>query len=157
MGDGRYLILDEAHRTEALRRLGCRRLVVQGVDAAVVTLDGWDHIVPEGAWLAALRRRGDLRWADGTRGEGGEETPVATLTFSDGRVWCVYAAADGPDARLAAWHAVVDAYSRVERVRRVPRAEEVALEPGFVRWRFPLLRFEEITALAARGRVMPRG
>jgi hypothetical protein len=54
-GDG-LVVLDGATRTEALRRLGVRHLVVQIVDATEVVLETWHHVIRDGRPTAVIDR-----------------------------------------------------------------------------------------------------
>lgn len=61
MKDGRYLILDGAHRTCSLQKLGCLRSVVQLVHDDFFQLESWHHVVPTGDWLDRLLQDTSLR------------------------------------------------------------------------------------------------
>src|SRR5512142_2381032 len=59
--DGKYIVLDGATRTTALKRIRCRDIVVQIVDydAPGVVLETWNHLLldlPEDDLFAALAR-----------------------------------------------------------------------------------------------------
>jgi hypothetical protein len=62
------VVLDGATRTEALRRLGVRHVVVQIVDATQVALETWHHVIRGGRPTAVMDRiasRPGIMLADG--------------------------------------------------------------------------------------------
>ncbi|MFD2171874.1 ParB N-terminal domain-containing protein [Tumebacillus lipolyticus] len=155
MRDGRYLILDGAHRTCSLQKLGCLRSVVQLVNADFFQLEAWHHVVPDGAWLQELLTDPDLRI---------EAIPlsapaVASLVNGEGKELFFYAAKEvnDPSARLRAWHRVVTSYSQNYAVKRVACGEVERPEAGSVLMRYPATTLEELDALVSCGQVMPAG
>lgn len=101
----KYMVLDGANRTTALRLLGCRDALVQVVDYASpdVVLDTWDHLIAEmrGEHLLDQVRDigGDLRLVEMTVDKIDDlltrrEILCAITTMGDARTWAVR---QGPD------------------------------------------------------------
>lgn len=155
MADGRFLILDGAHRTQALRELGCRRIPVQVAARSALTVDAWEHMVPAGPWLEPLRRDPALRWAPA----GGASDPIAEVLDPEGTPGCVYPAGGGTGllSRLPAWHRLVSAYAQHQSILRLPRGSRQRPDPGWVLFRYPSCRLQEVEEVAMAGQVMPPG
>lgn len=154
MQDGRYLILDGAHRTAALQKLGCHRIPLQVVTDADYQLEAWAHVVPSGAWLNELLQSGAFLC---TNEQGGEQ--IATILHADGTKTYVTAkqAGAGSAHLLALWHRIVQSYSSSYPVRRIPQGLEVLPEKGMVCLRYRPYTIEEIEAIVTHGHVMPAG
>jgi L-serine kinase (ATP) / ParB family transcriptional regulator, heme-responsive regulator len=155
MKDGRYLILDGAHRTAALRQMGCRWIPVQVVDPADFRLEAWDHLVPMGTWLYGLLHDAHLRWEAERR----HKQLVAEVMYPSGKRLYLYAREKSHDRseKLHAWHRIVSAYSRKYAVQRVARGSVSLPEEGTVCLRYPVCTIEEIEKIVASGQVMPAG
>ncbi|MSS70887.1 MAG: hypothetical protein EXS64_05295 [Candidatus Latescibacteria bacterium] len=104
-GGKKYMVLDGANRTTALRLLGCRDALVQIVDYASpdVVLDTWDHLIaemPGDPFLDQIRGiGGDLRLTEMTVDKiddllAKREILCAITTVHDGRTWAVRQGAD---------------------------------------------------------------
>lgn len=155
MKDGRYLILDGAHRTEAMREIGCRWLPVQLVDETEFQLEAWDHIVPAGTWLYGLLNDSSLSWASEMR----DSRQVAEVVYLNGKRLYLYPREnqDGLVERLRVWHRLVGGYSSKYAVQRIASGREVSLEEGTVCLRYPVHTMEEIEEIVASGQLMPAG
>ncbi|MCP3143654.1 ParB N-terminal domain-containing protein [Pyxidicoccus xibeiensis] len=156
MADGRALILDGAHRTQALRELGCVRLPVQWVEPRAFSLEAWTHLVPKGPWLTELRRNPSLRWSQAVECAG---RLLAEVVDDAGVRHPVHAATPERDilSILPAWQRVVEAYTGTGAVRRVPDGAVHHPEPGMVLLRYPACPLEEVEAVVSAGRRMPPG
>lgn len=156
MEDGRYLILDGAHRTAALRQIGCRWIPVQVVDRGDFQLEAWDHIVPMGTWVYGLLNDSSLCW-ETERKESGN---VAELIYSNGKRLFLYPRENPNELyeKLKAWHRIVGAYSSKYAVRRIAQGSSVPLpDEGTVCLRYPVYTIDEIENIVASGQVMPAG
>ncbi|TCP55764.1 hypothetical protein EV586_103418 [Tumebacillus sp. BK434] len=175
MKDGRYLILDGAHRTCSLQKLGCLRSVVQVVHDDYFQLESWHHIVPTGAWVDQLLEDPLLRiecaplqiaapaapaasLASGSAAFSAVQ-PVATLVVATGTEHFIYPATDvdDPSARLNAWHQIVTSYCRDHSVQRIAAGEVAVPSHGQVLLRYPATTVEELDALVTANQVMPAG
>ncbi|MGN7470604.1 ParB N-terminal domain-containing protein [Brevibacillus sp. SAFN-007a] len=156
MQDGRYLILDGAHRTAALQKIGCRRIPVQVVTDADYQLEAWAHLVPLGPWLNGLNQNDSFLWKDEHQGE--QET-VATVIYADGKERYVTASRKGIGSMpmLKLWHQIVQSYSSAYPVRRIPQGMKVLPEEGTVCLRYRPYSMEEIEEVVRQGHVMPAG
>lgn len=156
MKDGRYLILDGAHRTCSLQKLGCLRSVVQLVHDDFFQLESWHHVVPEGSWLTGLMQDPTLQFEPAPR-DGCD--PIATVVDSEGMSFFLYpaTAADDPSSRLNAWHQIVTSYCRDHSVQRIAAGEVTIPSPGHVLLRYPATTVEQLDALVTANQVMPAG
>lgn len=155
MEDGRYLILDGAHRTAAMRELGCHWLPVQVVSVGEFRVEAWDHLVPMGSWLYGLLHDSSIWWQQ----EKLDRPHVAQVMYSNGKRLYLYALgsrAEG-DLRLRQWHRMVAAYNSKYRVQRVPQSIEALPEDGMVLLRYPSCTMDEIEQIVLSGQVMPAG
>ncbi|WP_139490118.1 ParB N-terminal domain-containing protein [Brevibacillus dissolubilis] len=160
MTDGRYLILDGAHRTAALQHLGSRYIPVQVVKQDELRLDAWEHIVAIGSWFHELKKHPELAWhttpIDGQR-------PIAEVINSSGETYYLYLKGheSGEQPHLSdtlrVWHSIVGSYSKTYAVLRRPRGTVQKSAEGTVCLRYPVYAVEELEQLVAQGHVMPAG
>ncbi len=96
--DGRYIVLDGATRTTALRRLNCRDLIVQIVDydAPGLVLESWNHLLldfPVEQLFSGLERIPHLRLQamsiDGAADALERRESIATILLPDSRVFAL--------------------------------------------------------------------
>jgi len=155
MRDGRYLILDGAHRTAALRHLKCRWIPVQVVEPADFRLEAWDHVVPIGPWIHKLRNELSLCWEANHSGK----PPVAEIIFSDGKSFFLYPNDKQDDLRntLDVWHRIVGSYSKSCTVQRKAQGSVLLPDEGTVCLRYPVYTIDEIEKIVTSGLVMPAG
>ncbi|MFD2371607.1 ParB N-terminal domain-containing protein [Brevibacillus sp. GCM10020057] len=155
MRDGRYLILDGAHRSAAMRQIGCRYLPVQVVDDSRYQLTAWDHLVPIGTWLYWLQHDAAFDW----QGEPLDIRHLAEMIYPSGKRLFVYPSGSDADtaASLSLWHRLVRAYSSKYPVKRVPQDLPDLPEEGMVRLCYPAFPIEHIEEIVAAGQVMPAG
>lgn len=151
-----FLIIDGAHRTMALQRLGYRRIPVQVVTEESFVLGMWEHLVPDGDWVRALQADERLRWE---REVWTEERWLAEVVMADGTRWKVYAqelAIDLP-GQLALWHEIVESYALRCYVNRQPMGTLAVPASGQVLVRFPGYSFQELERVLESGITLPAG
>lgn len=155
MKDGRYMILDGAHRTAALCHIGCRWIPVQVVEAEDFRLEAWDHIVPMGTWLYGLLHDSSLCW----KSEGKGSRMVAEVMYANGRRLYAHVKQHGDERTetLSAWHRIVGAYSSQYAVQRVSSGSVSLPEEGTVCLRYPACTIDDIENIVASGQAMPAG
>lgn len=167
VGDGRFVVLDGANRTSALKHLGYRDALVQVVDYGAVTLSTWHHLVVD---LAAqdvaigLGAVPELLVDEATL-----PAAQAALAASDAVAYAVY---DG--GACVTLHGGTDLLERAELLRRVVsvyngradihrvRATDLSgVEDHFDRVGalivFPEFRADDILALVRLGGALPSG
>lgn len=143
----KYLILDGAHRTAALKKLGCKRVPVQIVQPAHFQLFAWDHIVPLGEWLQQLYKIPNLTWSSEAPQD---DSLIATSVNANGTVH--YAFTDfiyTEEEKLDIWCQLVESYSQGHSVKRLPNGECLYPQEGFI-----LLRYSAYTLDTLKRRVL---
>ena len=142
------LLLDGAHRTTALRRLGVSRVAAQLVPAeeAGRELTGWTHAVAEQGAQARLAELADRAAA--------RPGPVVASIRTTGREAGVHADDDSPTALMAAFRLVAECYQVGPYARLT---EPLPPEPDRteVVWQVPDLA--TIVTIAATVGVLPAG
>ena len=151
MKDDRYMIIDGAHRTCALQRLGCRRIPLQVVDEQCFTLDSWGHVVQKGAWFDQLLLDSTLLW----QAERPQDLMLAEVTDAQGET--LFATPKQAGHHLKAWHRIVAAYSRDQAVARVADDTGLHLEPDQVLLKYPSCTLGYLEAVVRAGQVVPAG
>lgn len=156
MRDGRYLILDGAHRTCSLRKIGCLRSVVQVVEEGQFMLSAWNHLVTAGDWLQELAAHPMLLLTEEPLAAA---EPVAIILDSNGKSLHVYPSQDleEPQSRLEAWHRVVAAYSSDQAVQRIAQGDLQLPPEGSALIRYPVATLDELDRIVSSGQVMPAG
>lgn len=165
---GKYVVLDGATRTEALRWLRCPHVVVQLVNRDEVQLYTWNHAVLESAahvLLQRFRTLPDIQLVQTSFQELEEglnnRRYVAGLVAGEGMVYGVENTSEVQGNEVQILNRLVDAYmsqSQVERTlassweelrREYPDAALLVL--------FPEYTTEEIMSFVMRGQRMPAG
>lgn len=154
MRDGRYLVIDGAHRTGSLHCIGCQRVPLQVVEEGEFELEAWSHAVAVGEWLDGLMQDPFLRCTEQWAGE-----PIAEMEMADGTVRYFYPAerVDDPIVRLEAWHKVVTAYTEVQSVTRVAPSAPYLIRQGTVLMRYPACTLGQLEEVVMADHVMPAG
>ncbi|RAP26376.1 transcriptional regulator [Brevibacillus laterosporus] len=157
LSDGRYLILDGAHRTLALKKLQCSRAVVQMVHLDNCHLGAWNHLLPVGEWMSQLKNHAALYWSKESENQYG--APLAEFIEHDGNTSFVYSkAGDEKLTRLKDWHSIVDSYNNSFPVKRLPQDNGLQLPLlGEVLLRFPCYSLQQLEEIALAGHIMPAG
>ncbi|MGZ4654442.1 hypothetical protein [Oryzihumus sp.] len=140
-------LLDGAHRTTALRRLGVPRIAALVVPAAeAIALTGWTHAVTEQGAQARLAELADRAAA--------RPGPVVASIRTTGREAGVHADDDSPAALMAAFRLVAQCYQAGPYARLT---EPLPAEPDRteVVWQVPDLA--TIVTIAATVGVLPAG
>lgn len=169
--DGKYILLDGATRVTALKRIGCRDVVVQIVDYAApgLVLETWNHLlldVPQPEMFQSLQQLSDLRIEHTTR-RGAEtalarRTSIGALVFADDQVFSLHALGDAGLAEQAQLlNRVVAAYEGRGEMYRVAHTdvERLLAEHGRLSALVVFPRFcpDEIKHLALNGTKLPMG
>ncbi len=165
---GKYIVLDGATRTEALRWLQCPHVVAQIVSLDTVELYTWNHAVLESAahtLLDALRRLPDVVLEETSLADlhKGLESRlyIAGIITADGQTLGVKSRAQAEHGEIQALNRVVDTYmaqSQVERTlaedwetlqREYPDAAMLVL--------FPAYTPQEVMSFVMSGQRLPAG
>lgn len=155
MEDNQYLILDGAHRTAALKKLGCRRVPVQIVKPEQVRLFAWEHIVPIGDWLQNLDKIPTLIRSSQ---EPQDHSVIATIVHSTGAVHYVFVdLMNSEEEKLDIWCRLVESYSQQYSVKRLPNGECLYPEEGFVLLRYPAYTLDDLKRRVLNGKTFPAG
>jgi L-serine kinase (ATP) / ParB family transcriptional regulator, heme-responsive regulator len=165
----RYVVLDGASRTSALRAMQCRDVMVQIVDyhSRDMRLESWNHLLLDVTPDELRREIGDLdcvALVEMDRNSAGAALErrelIGYLLFSDGRVMGLRCPSD-QISQANALNAVVQTYENKAVMYRVSTTdlEQLAAEHhriGAVMV-FPKYRPEEIIRLALNGAKVPMG
>ncbi|MBK6768857.1 MAG: hypothetical protein IPG72_07595 [Ardenticatenales bacterium] len=167
LGDGRFVVLDGANRTSALKHLGYRDALVQVVDYDAVALSTWHHLVvglSAQALAAGLSAIPGLATDDATLPEA-----KASLKANDATAYVVYdggatvTLSGGSDlvGRCEMLRRVVSVYNGRADIHRVRASELGAIDAhyddvgGLVV--FPAFTPDDILSLVREGGVLPSG
>ncbi|MEJ8545272.1 ParB N-terminal domain-containing protein [Brevibacillus borstelensis] len=154
MRDGRYLVLDGAHRIGALRLLGYCKVPVQVARREDFSVEAWHHIVPANGGVRQLFQDASLDWATG--GEAARQRQ-GWLEIVDERGNVSAPGFGGQQDLLQVCHKVVSTYSASGAVKRVPAGTCRLPDSGMLLIRFKPLSFGELERVIEEGRVLPAG
>jgi len=169
--NGKFILLDGATRITALKRIGCRDVVVQVVDyeAPGMVLETWNHMLldaPVDELFRSLRGVEGLTLDQtGTAGAGAaleRRDAIAALLLADGQAYALRAAGDGKlEQQAKLLNRVVAAYEGRGEMYRVAHTdvERLLAEHGRLSALvvFPRYRPDEIRRLALNGAKLPMG
>lgn len=169
-GSGRYIVMDGANRTAAMRAMGFSYILVQIVQAedAGLRLRTWNHTLLDMPLEALLERlRGvpelDLAASDDPRIElpGKREIGIALLQIPSHKVFSLSAPASGLAERTAALNAVVDAYINTARVERTTFSDIGLVAPFHTNLTglmiFPKFNLVDLIDIVRAGCLLPAG
>lgn len=166
IGD-RYVVLDGATRTDALRRLGSQHAVVQDVSVEDgLTLETWHHVVrrlPIEEFLAVVSGLDGIRLEEVSGGSIQERLieygGICSATAADGRGFVIYAA-EGSN-RFEALARVAEAYIAAGVVSRTLERDVHRLAAWYpdmtVLVEYPEFTVEQVLLAARSGTLLPAG
>ncbi len=168
--DGKYIVLDGATRTTALRRIRCRDVVVQIVDYADpgLALETWNHLLldlSEDRLLDSIRRIPGLeltpRTAADAQAELARREGIGSILLADGRAFSLVnrdPAHTGPTQLLSQVVAAYEGQGEMYRVAHT-NVERLLAEHGRLSALvvFPRFRPDEIREFAINGAKLPMG
>ena len=169
--NAKYILLDGATRVTALRRIGCRDVIVQIVDYAApgMVLETWNHMLldaPVDELFRSLRALPGLLVEQTTASAANvaldRRDAIGALLLGDGQAYALRLANDGTlENQAHMLNQVVAAYEGRGEMYRVAHtdverllAEHGRLSALFV---FPRYRPDEIRRLALNGAKLPMG
>lgn len=151
--DGRFVILDGATRTEAVRGAGLPHIVIQIVDPATVTLETWHHVLRDCASQEVMSRIGEISGILLTE-DGG--TPQVTTVEGERR--SVLAEEMSPNATLTS---LVASYIGRWETSRIIDPQPSTVTTRFPDWsvvvEFPPVRVEDVIKAALGRDLLPAG
>lgn len=169
-GTGRYMVLDGANRTTAIRKLGYPHILAQVVppDDPGLDLKTWNHVVwglPPEDFFARLQAVLSLPlekvpFAEGLAALRANRTLVL-VSLPDGTTYATPEAPPTVEERVEALNRLVEAYIHDASVDRTSEREVMALVPfyeglsGLVI--FPHFEVHEVMTLAGKGLLFPAG
>lgn len=154
INNGKYLILDGAHRTSSLQALNCKRMVVQVVESELISIDSWAHYIPNDRnFIADLKENPNLYWSD---------VPIQKQDFLaiitiDGNNYYIYSKfMNQLDLTLMVdlWKQIVNVYTDKYHFQRISNNE--LKEDGIV-IRYPSLSLKQIAQVVEEGILLPAG
>lgn len=166
----KYILLDGATRCTALKRIGCRDVVVQIVDydAPGLRLETWNHLLvdlPVSEFLQTLYRLPGLSVQDTSRDQAdallAQRSSIGTLVLADGRAFALQTHSATLHDQVQLLNQIVAAYEGRGELYRVPHANLTQLVTEYARWNalivFPRYHPDEIRQLALNGNKLPTG
>lgn len=166
----KYILLDGATRCTALKRIGCRDVVVQIVDyhAPGLLLETWNHLLvdlPLSEFFQTLDRLPGLTVQDTPRDQAdtllAQRSSIGTLVLADGRAFALQTHSATLRDQVQLLNQIVAAYEGRGELYRVPHANLSHLVTEYARLSalviFPRYRPEEICQLAHNGSKLPTG
>lgn len=168
--DGKYIVLDGATRTTALRRIHCRDVVVQIVDYSEpgLMLETWNHLLldlPEDKFLDSIRYISGLdvlpRTVVAAKKELEQRESIGSILLADGRAFSLVNRDPSHVALTQLLSQVVAAYEGRGEMYRVAHTnlERLLAEHGRLSALvvFPQFRPDEIREFAMNGAKLPMG
>ncbi|MBI3740291.1 MAG: hypothetical protein HY257_00870 [Chloroflexi bacterium] len=166
----KYIVLDGASRTTALKQMNCRDVVVQIVDytAPGIVLETWNHMLldaPVNKFFDAVRAMSGVRVEPVTMEQAtdalAQRKSIATIMLGNGKVYSLCAQDDRLPEHARILNAVVAAYEGRGEMYRVAHTdvERLIAEHGRLSALivFPRYRPDEIRQLALNGSKLPMG
>lgn len=149
--EGRYLVLDGAHRVHALEEMESRLALIQVVEPPPAA-ESWGHLIANGDFSSALRS-----------GEGVEVVPgepdgewVAAVETA-GEQLTLRAGEDGLLGQVRAMWEIQSGYPKDGPVRRVDPDSPLRLSRGEAVIRYRSFTPSELTEVVGAGMVLPAG
>ena len=168
--NAKYVLLDGATRVTALKRVGCRDVIVQVVDYAApgMVLETWNHMLldaPVDELFRSLRALPGLRVEPTTASAANvaldRRDAIGALLLGDGQAYALRVDADTLEKQAQMLNQVVAAYEGRGEVYRVAHTdvERLLAEHGRLSALvvFPRYRQGEIRRLALNGAKLPMG
>ena len=166
----KYILLDGATRCTALKRVGCRDVVVQIVDydAPGLKLETWNHLLvdlPVSEFLQTLQRVPGLSLQATTENHANallvHRQSLGTLLLADGRAFALQTGLATLHDQVQLLNHIVAAYEGRGELYRVTHANLTQLVIEYARWSalivFPRYHPDEIRQLALNGNKLPTG
>lgn len=154
LSNKQYLILDGAHRYHVLKNLGCDWIPIQIVDSSKVTLDSWDHLVPDGLWFKNLQTNKSLFWTEHIQ----KKPLVAEIVQPCGKKNYVYPKSPTTSSsRLRAWKQIVESYSSLYPVTRLPQGACTTPDSETVLLRYPAYTISDLKQIILSNEMVPAG
>ncbi|HEX7974834.1 MAG TPA: ParB N-terminal domain-containing protein [Anaerolineales bacterium] len=168
-GSGRYMVLDGANRTTALREMGFPHVLVQVVqpDDPGLSLHNWSHVVWElnpSRFLTGLREIPQIHLVpadDATEPSLEGDCGLALIKTCKGHTYAACTPVKELETRAALLRALVDSYKDRARLDRTNTrdvqllAEIYPLLSGLVV--FPQFRIQDLLCLVGQGHMLPAG
>lgn len=152
----KYLIIDGLHRILSLKKLHCRRSIVQVVEQSVLHIDSWDHVVPGGNWYELLKHDPSMVLSEKVL----NGPLLAIIENGCGNKFYLYPAKGKRSllSRLELWHRMVNYYiGSYPVIRTVPGDKKIRIKHDELKISFPPKTYNEIVLMVQCGMVMPAG
>jgi len=169
-GSGRYVVLDGANRTAAMRAMDCPDILVQIAEAddPCLRLRTWNHVLLDmdpKRLLAGLRALQGLDLADSTQPHvelpSRREVGIALIQTTDERVFALSAPAEDLAGRITMLNAVVNCYKHSARLDRTTFNEVRQLLPLYSNLCalviFPKFNIQDLVNFVRCGALLPAG
>lgn len=151
--DGRFVILDGASRSEAIRSLGLTHIVVQVVDPATVTLENWHHVLRNCPPEEVVGRIAEVPGLHLSDSDG-----APRLTTREGSSMSVLGADMSPYATMSG---VAHAYIGLLETSRIIDPGQTTVSRRFPDWsvivEFPTVEISDVVKAALSRDLLPAG
>ncbi len=159
MPDGKFLVIDGAHRVSALRSIGVELALAQIFEPGECQVSAWHHLVPIQRMPVEVDELLEAQCPaclPGAAGAVGNCVAVTHLPGGSRHVWC-----DSSDVGdiVALLHKLVSSYAAAGHAKRISPEERVLAKTLHRRLRvaYQPLTLNRLHELASRGLVLPAG
>ncbi|PFD95628.1 hypothetical protein COE15_01180 [Bacillus cereus] len=154
LDNNKYLILDGAHRTLSLRKLNCKRMVVQVVTAEYLSINAWAHHILNGKKLIEeLKVNQKICLSD----ERQNDIPMATLYY-EGKEQYLYIVPEHQltlENKVNVWKEVVNSYTNKYEFNRI-MSNQTIQDAGLV-FNYTTLDLYQIKQIVDSNLLLPAG
>ncbi|EJS63042.1 MULTISPECIES: ParB N-terminal domain-containing protein [Bacillus cereus group] len=154
LAEDKYLILDGAHRTLSLRKLNCKRIVVQVVGAEYLSIGAWSHHILDGEKvIEALKNNSNIYLSNNLE----DNNPLATVFINGIKHYLNISQAKGIglEGKIKIWKEIVNIYTNKYPFSRVP-TDELSPLNGIV-FSYTFLDLCEIKQIVKANLLLPAG
>ncbi|MFD1887707.1 ParB N-terminal domain-containing protein [Paenibacillus wenxiniae] len=151
MKNGKYLVIDGAHRTSSLQALGYSQIPLHIVGIENVVIDNWDHSISDINVIEYLKSQKNLVRI--------ERFPLPERLLAkmrnDSVSYYVYPYAQ--QNHFDIWHELISFYQNNYTVTRIETDKEMELKPNMLRISYSTCTLREIEEVVSQNKVLPAG
>ncbi|MFE3892654.1 ParB N-terminal domain-containing protein [Priestia sp. YIM B13446] len=159
VSENKYLILDGAHRTLALKSLGCNYMIIQKVDEENfhrLTVESWAHKVLRKELFKSFESKIPLELISSY-----DNDILSIEVYNENGTKKYYRVKDynrlSPFKKYNYWREIVNSYKDSNLYERLVPNEEKVHNKSFMVVNFPALTIEDLKELCEEGILLPAG